>query len=386
MPDTPQTIGRYQVVRPLGSGAMGTVYLAEDPLLKRRVAIKVVRAMGGERELALERFRREAEISAQLNHPNVVMVYDVGEEPAFGPFLAMEFVEGQSLGVLIRQGGMDPEASLRTLLQAMRALRAAHRHAIVHRDVKPDNILVGEDGRVKLMDFGIARTMAPRLTSQGEFLGSPAYSAPELLRGEDPTPATDRYAFCVSAFELLSGHLPHPGASVAAVITHILHEPIVIPMAMPARVGYVFQRALATDPDERYENLPEFMMDLLDAYPLDGAAKARVQDLFRHDDFSGDIVPSRRLKPRPVADPAPMAVRATPVRSAPILLNQPTVKIELEPQTPQAPDARNSAHRSRSTLPVRPRYPEPFTIVKWIFIVVVAGQIFWWVYGLLRYQ
>lgn len=364
---------------------MGAVYLAEDPLLKRRVAIKVVRAMGGEREVALDRFRREAEISAQLNHPNVVMVYDVGEEPALGPFITMEYVEGTSLGVLIRQGGTDPEQALRILLQAMRALRAAHRHAIVHRDVKPDNILVGEDGRVKLMDFGIARTMAPRLTNQGEFLGSPAYSAPELLRGEDPTPGTDRYAFVVSAFELLSGHLPHPGASVAAVIAHILHESIVIPMAMPARVGYVFQRALAQDPDERYETLPEFMMDLLDAYPLDASSKARVQDLFRHDDFAGDIVPARRLKSRPASEPVPTATRATPARPTPLYVNPPTVKIELEPQNAAA-EVRSSARQSRNTLPPRPRYPEPFTIVKWILGVVVAGQVFWWIYGLMRYR
>ncbi len=386
MLETPQLIGRYQVVRLLGAGAMGAVYLAEDPLLKRRVAIKVIRAIGGgEREVALDRFRREAEISAQLNHPNVVMVYDVGEQPGYGPFLAMEFVEGQGLGGLIRQGGTDPEQGFRILIQAMRALRAAHRHAIVHRDVKPDNILVGEDGRVKLMDFGIARTMAPRLTSQGEFLGSPAYSAPEMLRGEDPTPSSDRYAFAVTAFELLSGHLPHPGASVAAVIAHILQEPIVIPMAMPARVGYVFQRALAPDPDDRYETLPEFMMDLLDAYPLEAAAKARIQDLFRHDDFAGDIVPARLLKPKAIPESTPAAARSSASRPAPVLTTQPMVKIELEPQNSMTEASRSSARQSQNQQPLRPKYPEPFTIVKWIFFVVVAGQMFWWIYGLLKY-
>jgi len=160
---------------------MGVVYLAEDPLLKRRLAIKVVRATGEERDQALERFKREAEISAQLNHPNIVTVYDVGEEPSIGPFIAMEYVEGNSLGRFIRDNSLDLETRFGILIQAMRALRAAHRNAIVHRDVKPDNILVAEDGRVKLMDFGIAKTMAPRLTNAGEFLGSPAYSAPELL-------------------------------------------------------------------------------------------------------------------------------------------------------------------------------------------------------------
>jgi len=144
MAEVPQFIGRYQVKRTLGHGAMGTVYLAEDPVLKRQLAIKVVRAVGEERSNALERFKREAEISAQLNHPNVVIIFDVGEDPVHGPFLAMEFVEGCSLGKFVREGSLDLETRFGILIQAMRALRAAHRHAIVHRDIKPDNILVAE--------------------------------------------------------------------------------------------------------------------------------------------------------------------------------------------------------------------------------------------------
>ena len=290
----PTSIGRYQVLRAIGRGAMGAVYLAEDPLLKRRLAVKVVLAVGEERLNALERFKREAEISAQLNHPNVVTIYDVGEEPSLGPFLAMEFVEGSSLGRLIMEGSLDLETRFGILIQAMRALRASHRLAIVHRDVKPDNILVGEDGRVKLMDFGIAKTMAPTITGSGEFLGSPAYSAPELLRGAEPTPSSDRYAFAVTAFELLTGALPHPGANVAAVITHILMEPPVIPHGMSGDVANVFRMALAQDPEDRHANLMEFLLALVDNYPLDALAHNRINELFRHDDHSGDIVPMRR--------------------------------------------------------------------------------------------
>ncbi|HEX4846407.1 MAG TPA: serine/threonine-protein kinase, partial [Geothrix sp.] len=234
----PRTIGRYQIVRPIGQGGMGTVYLAEDPLLKRRVAIKVVHVSGAARHQATLRFRREAEISAQLNHPNLVMIFDVGVEEDLGPFLAMEYVEGKSLARHIRDRDLDTETSAKVLIQAMRALRAAHRRAIVHRDVKPDNILLSEEGRAKLMDFGIARTMghmslsperpldfepmasseqaiaqtlALRLTSTGDFLGSPAYAPPEVLRGSEGTPASDRYSFAATAFELLTGKLPHPG-------------------------------------------------------------------------------------------------------------------------------------------------------------------------------
>ena len=226
----PKTIGRYQISRLIGQGGMGAVYLAEDPLLKRRVAIKVVRVTGAARQQAMLRFRREAEISAQLNHPNLVTIFDVGVEDDLGPFMTMEYIEGKSLGKHIREKSLDTEPAMRVLIQAMRALRAAHRRAIVHRDVKPDNILLSEEGRAKLMDFGIARsmgqtsadsgpfldsatwdadtpsgyahTLALRMTVTGDFLGSPAYAPPEVLRGGEGTPASDRYSFAATTFEL----------------------------------------------------------------------------------------------------------------------------------------------------------------------------------------
>jgi len=372
---------------------MGTVYLAEDPLLKRRLAIKVVRAIGEERDLALERFKREAEISAQLNHPNVVTIYDVGEEAGLGPFLAMEFVEGQSLGKYIREGTLDPETRLGILVQAMRALRAAHRHAIIHRDVKPDNILVSEDGRVKLMDFGIAKTMAPRLTTQGEFLGSPAYSAPELLKGADPTPSSDRYAFGVTAFELMTGQLPHPGPNVAAVITHVLHEPIVIPQGMSGDVANVFRKALHFDPDERHETLMEFLTALLDAFPLESSARDRVEELFRHDDHAGDIVPLRRSRPRSSAGmdsgSGTVIPRSTVRTSSARPALSPTssaIRIELEPEQtnpgfrpPTIPRAGTGPQAQGGDEGISPK-----TLLKWILIVLVFGQLAWWIYGYLQ--
>lgn len=378
---------------------MGSVYLAEDPMLKRRLAIKVVRAIGEERDMALERFKREAEVSAQLNHPNIVTIYDVGEEPGVGPFLAMEYVEGQSLGKHIREGSLEVETCFGILIQAMRALRSAHRHAIIHRDVKPDNILVSEDGRVKLMDFGIAKTMAPRLTSTGEFLGSPAYSAPELLKGAEPTPSSDRYAFAVTTFELLTGQLPHPGNNVAAVITHVLHEPPVIPPGMSGDAAQVFRTALALDPDDRYETLMEFLTALIDVYPLEGPARDRVNELFRHDDHAGDIVPLRRLRPRS-APPSPSQEqsssgfgargtgarttgtgRSTPVRPVPGYSSPSTLKIELEEES-----ATNFASSSpRATQGEKKHRPaetiQPKTLIWWIIFVLIGGQLFWWLYA-----
>ncbi|MDP2874611.1 MAG: serine/threonine-protein kinase [Holophaga sp.] len=392
MAEHPRNIGRYQVQRLLGQGAMGSVYLAEDPMLKRRLAIKVVRAIGEERDLALDRFKREAEISAQLNHPNVVTIYDVGEEENLGPFLAMEYVEGQSLGKYIREGTLEPETRLGILIQAMRALRAAHRHAIIHRDIKPDNILVSEDGRIKLMDFGIAKTMAPRLTSQGEFLGSPAYSAPELLRGADPTPSSDRYAFGVTAFELMTGQLPHPGNNVAAVITHVLHEAIVTPQGMSGDLGNIFRKALATDPEDRYETLIEFLTALIDAYPLDSAAKGRVEDLFCHDDHSGDIVPLRRSRPRPSTAQdtgSGIAQRSTAGRSNSVrpVLTPTTAAVRIELESGQSTNA------GQRPMPVRSGAPgssaegdgiSPKTLLKWILIVLVFGPLVMWLLDILR--
>lgn len=393
MPELPQQIGRYLVTRAIGQGAMGTVYLAEDPLLKRRLAIKVVRAAGEERDQALERFKREAEISAQLNHPNVVTIYDVGEAVGMGPFLAMEYVEGQSLGKLIRQGDLAVDVKLGLMIQAMRALRAAHRHAIVHRDVKPDNILVGEDGRVKLMDFGIARTMAPRMTAQGEFLGSPAYSAPEMLRGADPTPSSDRFAFAVTTYELMTGLLPHPGNSVGAVITHILNEPPVIPPGMSGDVAKVFRKAMALDPDERYDSLVEFLLDLSAAYPMDDMTRSRLGELFRHDDMSGDITPMRLQRARAsltapqVGDSGILngggsgsSTGARNLSARPPLMPQaPAVKIELDPSQPSNP---RSSQSFREHPPLEDRLSIK-TLILWTVGLLVAGQVFWWLYAAL---
>ena len=297
----PAAIGRYRILRALGQGGMGTVYLAEDPLLKRRLAIKLVRASGEARELAMARFRREAEISAQFNHPNVVTVFDVGVDPERGPWLAMEFVEGQSLAWHIEKKDMDLEAKTRVLVQAARALRAAHRAAIVHRDVKPENILVGPDMRTKLMDFGIARsltsvlghheaqvpldpdlatgpadTQALRLTSTGEFLGSPIYTSPEVLKGSAGSPASDRYAFAATAMEVFTGAVPHPGTTLAAILSHILMEPPLIPAEVHPPLAAVLRRALDSDPDERQDNLLDFMEELIDALPAPLALRSRL--------------------------------------------------------------------------------------------------------------
>ncbi|MBI4911505.1 MAG: serine/threonine protein kinase [Acidobacteria bacterium] len=331
MSPSERTIDRYVLRGALGQGGMGMVYLAEDPLLKRKVAIKVVKAEGAARAEAMQRFKTEAEISAKLNHPNVVTIHDVGDEPGVGTWMAMEFIEGKSLASLIDEKTLDLEASMRVLIQASRALRAAHRHAIVHRDVKPENILLTTEGHVKLMDFGIARTMAMehRLTANGEFYGSPPYTAPELLTGQEPTPASDRYAFAATAMELLTGELPHPGDNLMGMLQHILNEPPVIPAGCPAELGAAFSKALARDPDDRHVNLVDFLRDVIEALPLPEATKERLLESLAQGDLSGDIVPIRRLQKRAGA---PLQQTAPP----PAAFTGP-IEIGLSPPSPSDP-------------------------------------------------
>jgi serine/threonine protein kinase len=272
----PRTIGRYEVIRALGQGGMGTVYLAQDPLLKRKVAIKVIREGDLDPAQGLLRFQREAEISACLNHPNIITVFDVGEEGHLGPFLAMEYVDGSSLAALIKSRKLDAEASVKLVIQAGRALVAAEASGIIHRDIKPENMLVSRDGRLKLTDFGIARGGNTRLTTVGTVVGTPSYTAPEILMGQDATPGTDRYALAVTAFELLSGELPFQADSVGATLLRIVSDPPAIPPDMDPRLVKVFLKALEKNPAERYPSVVDFLRALLDAAPLWDQVKVRI--------------------------------------------------------------------------------------------------------------
>lgn len=261
------SVGRYVVEERLGAGAMGIVYLCQDPLLKRRVAVKITQRGHAESGLMLERFQREAEISAQLNHSNIVSVFDVGEDPTVGPFLTMEFVEGCSLGKRLEQP-VPPETGLDWLTQLGRALVAAERAGVVHRDLKPENILLSKDGEVKLTDFGLARDDASRLTQTGTMVGTPTHTAPELLGGARATPATDRWAFSVLAFQMFLGGLPHPGETLSSVLNHIAREQPAIPQGTPAPLARVFFKALHKDPTRRFPNVLTFLEALAEALGL----------------------------------------------------------------------------------------------------------------------
>ena len=270
----PSAIGRYEIKRLLGSGAMGSVYLAEDPRIKRKVAVKVVKmdAMNSDadRQEYMLRFQREAEISGLLNHQSIVAIYDVGESP-LGPFLAMEFVPGEPLDHIIKSGVPLPiKDKLKIAAGVADALDHAHAAGIIHRDVKPGNVMITEDGRPKLMDFGIAKRGDAHLTQMGTFLGTPSYASPEQIREGTVDGRSDQFSFAVLVFEMLSGTSPFPGNSINTILYRIVNEPPIevqppVLGILPGGWQRIFFRALAKKPADRYPSCGALVKDLMDA-------------------------------------------------------------------------------------------------------------------------
>ena len=258
--------GRYQVVRKLGAGGMANVYLAEDQELGRRVAIKILNDRHANDEQFVERFRREAKNAAALSHPNIVSIYDRGE--AEGTYyIAMEFLEGRSLKELIVQRGPAPvTVSVEYARQILSALRFAHRHGIVHRDIKPHNVLVDSEGRVKVTDFGIARAGVSEMTEAGSIVGTAQYLSPEQARGTDVDQRSDLYSLGIVLYELLTGTLPFTGDTPVEIAMKHLSTVPEAPSArrpeVPRDLDLIVTRALAKDPRDRYQSAEEMEADL----------------------------------------------------------------------------------------------------------------------------
>ena len=256
--------GRYRIVRKLGSGGMANVYLAEDEDLGRRVAIKILNDRYANDDLFIERFRREAKSAAALSHPNIVSVYDRGE--AEGTYyIAMEVIEGRSLKELIMTRGPLPiPQALAYSHEILEALRFAHRHGIIHRDIKPHNILIGE--RLKVTDFGIARAGASQMTEAGSIMGTAQYLSPEQARGAPVTAASDLYSVGIVLYEMLTGKVPFSGDSAIEIAMKHLNEPPKPPSKIrpevPEELDAVVLRALAKNPEDRYQTAEEFSEDL----------------------------------------------------------------------------------------------------------------------------
>src|SRR5438874_750291 len=258
--------GRYKVVRRLGAGGMANVYLAEDQELGRRVAIKILNDRHAGDDQFIERFRREAKNAAGLSHPNIVSIYDRGE--AEGTYyIAMEYLDGRSLKELIVARGPAPvPVAIDYARQILTAIRFAHRHGIVHRDIKPHNVLVDAEGRLKVTDFGIARAGTSQMTEAGSIIGTAQYLSPEQAKGAPVDQTSDLYSVGVVLYELLTGVVPFSGDTPVEIAMKHLSTVPAPPSAkradVPRDLDLVVMRALAKDPSERYQSAEEMDADL----------------------------------------------------------------------------------------------------------------------------
>jgi serine/threonine-protein kinase len=302
---------RYEVEELVGTGGMSSVYRARDRLLERHVALKVLHPHHATDEEFVERFRREARSVAQLSHPNIVTVIDRGDDDG-RQFIVFEYVDGENLKeIVVREGALPVRRALELALQVARGLAFAHAQGLVHRDVKPQNVLMNGDDQAKVTDFGIARSVDVEagVTQTGTVLGTSSYIAPEQAGGGDITRQTDVYSFGVVLYELLTGEVPFPGDSfVAVAMKHINEPPPDVRELRPdvsPRLAAAVERALAKDPGERFASMDDLVAEL----------SACLAELDSQDDPDATMIvaPGR---PRPVRQSRPPRGVRMPARPA----------------------------------------------------------------------
>ncbi len=304
--------GRYQIVGELGRGSMGVVYQGFDPIIGRTVAIKTMLPEGlspQEFEEYKARFQREAMAAGILAHPNIITVYDFGEDSGV-LYLAMEFLEGKSLEKIVQEQTVLPiETILPIYDQVCSALDHAHRNKVVHRDVKPANIMILQNGLVKVTDFGIAKMMAMGMTQAGQILGTPNYMSPEQVKGRQIDGRSDIFSLGVILYELITGEKPFGGQNITTVIYKIINENPIPPRELDASIhaglSYVISKALAKNPDERYQTCNELAEDLRNYKNLGGAT------------FTGQgtvvlTAPAATMEMAPPPAPPPRTTRMAP--------------------------------------------------------------------------
>ena len=321
---------------------MATIYRALDTQLGREVAVKLLRPEYLRDPDFSSRFRQEAQNAASLSHPNVVTVYDYGEDPS-GPYIVMEYVDGEDLASILRRvGPLPPQQAARVAAAIARALAAAHARGIVHRDVKPSNVLIGQDGRVKVVDFGIARALAEaQMTLPGTTLGSVHYFSPEQARGEPATAASDVFALGIVLFEMMTGRRPWESDSAASValarLSGPVPDPALIRPAIPPELAAISRRAMAMDPVARFTSAAEMADALEGTRPASSAAVAATTGVAAAGAVAAGVARSNPT----VARSNPTVARSNPsvARANPALGRYPTDAYAGIDERPRAPIA-----------------------------------------------
>ena len=394
MPD-PEKIGKYLILQRIGRGGMGFVYKAHDPVLKRDVAIKtMLREVSDDADLR-SRFLREAQSAGGLRHPNIVTIYDLGEDNEGIPYIAMEFLTGTDLEHLIKNKVELPiQKKIDIVIQTCYGLGYAHANGIVHRDIKTANIRLLDNGEVKIMDFGIAKMTASHFTRTGMIMGTPHYMAPEQIRGEKVDGRADIFSLGVVLYELLTFRKPFPGDNPTTVLFKIVHEnpePLTdVSFTAPEGLEQAVFKALAKKSDERYASCEEFASDLLQAFhtlqqqegaaaggtPLPGSLGVyRTATPFPAMRKTGSVTggtPLPKTPPPPIVSEAtqlqppaetsnPPDAEGTIAAAAPTRLQQPTMATVAQP--PLAPP-----EPAPSGLPEITLTPVPSPARKWILV------------------
>jgi serine/threonine-protein kinase len=354
---TGKHLGPYEITAPIGEGGMASVYQAYEESNRRYVALKVLPKHIAESRQFAARFQQEAHVIAQLRHPNILPVYDAGEDEGY-TYIAMPLVTGGTLMRLLRGRPLPPRQTLRVLSQVGSALDYAHSMGFIHRDVKPSNVLLDEDGNCLLMDFGLAKVLASsaQLTRSGSTLGTPMYMSPEQGRGEKVDGRSDLYALGVMLYQMATGRVPFDGDTPINIIFKHIREPLPPPSALnpaiPAAVEQVIFKATAKDPNERYQSAAEMVQALRSA------------------------LGANRPPPQPQPEPRPRAPRAPRVPPPPEPAPLPPEK-RLRPG--QAPTVRGFHPGDAQRAPISPLEPPRAGLLSgvppWLIVAAAAALV-----------
>ncbi|MCC6954699.1 MAG: protein kinase [Deltaproteobacteria bacterium] len=378
--NSPASIGKYEIETTLGSGSMGVVYRARDPEIGRVVAIKTLRNIflgDDSNSEAMQRFRQESRSAGKLRHPNIITVFEAGRTEHGSPYIVMDYIDGLSFEELIKQRApVDPCEALHYLGQVASAIDYAHEQGVIHRDIKPSNVLLDKNFHPYLLDFGVAKLADTSLTPAGMVVGTPSYMAPEQIRGETLDGGTDRFAFAVVAFELLTGVRPFPGTDFTTVVSNIIHNaPLTF---VDCGVGYfppslepVMQRGLSKVRIDRYPTCAEFVnaMGKALSVPVGSLGVSGFFDGMKwpRGDDGGAAVRTQMSTPIPVTTPPP-APPVPPVEAkAPVA---PPAKETVAPKT--ASVAVTAGGKDSAATIERPKDPRPGMSFTKLLGVVVA--------------